>query len=107
MTKEEKNVKQQWARHCTCLILHTLLIAEREETRNGSDETAHGGCPGKEEVAPFPAGSLSKATFMLKDYSFASYLIAVWRLFKIALFHKGGEHFILVGYQSPPVTAAE
>lgn len=106
MTKEEKKCKQQWERHCAEVILRTLLHEESHNTCDSGKEAAHGGDDSNNEVSALPVGKLSETTFMLKDHSLGCYLIAIWQLLKQALFHKDGEHFILVGYQSP-VTSAE
>lgn len=98
MTKKEKHNLKCWALWLICMTTRQLLAREVEAQAadNGSDNTSPGG-----NVSPKPikAGTPKlrfESTLVYYQPTFKCYLIAIARLFKQALFHKKGEHFVLI-----------
>jgi len=104
MDRKSKNVYENYLEQlsirCALLTCHWLSEDNCKNARKRSDGAANNRKPQDGRVPSLLAPRRLVPTAAAQDTPSGGYVVAIVRLIKHALFHKEGEHFVLVMYKS-------
>lgn len=100
--KYSKADVKEWQLHCLTQRLVQIIDSsevhqQTNNAGNSGNHTADGGHTHPHTVSVLTPKVTAETAMVYLEPSFKSYAMAIARLFKQALFHKKGEHFILIG----------